>query len=237
MAEDEPLEDEPDTELRDTAAEHVDRVRSEEVDQRLALRTAEERARAIAGRADTLRRQASSERQARARAAAARRRTGARARRSRAWSSTPGDTACDADRGVARPSPPPSGTRSQSARAERESARTPRPGDATNRLTALLEKLTDAVHRDEVARAESRMRLEQLTEKVLADHGIGVDDLVAEYGPDVPVPPSDAETAEYEAARERGEQVSAPPPMPYDRADPGATRARAPRRTSRCWAR
>ena len=86
------------------------------------------------------------------------------------------------------------------------------------RLTGLLEKLTDTVHRDEVLRAQSRLRLEQLTEKVLADHGLGVDDLVNEYGPDVPVPPSAAETAEYEAARERGEDVVAPPPMPFDRA-------------------
>ena len=72
------------------------------------------------------------------------------------------------------------------------------------RLTALMEKLTDAVHRDEVLRAQNRLRLEQLTEKVLAEHGLGMADLVAEYGPDEPVPASDAETAEYEAAKERG---------------------------------
>jgi len=88
----------------------------------------------------------------------------------------------------------------------------------TQRLTALMEKFTDAVHRDEVLRAQSRLRLEQLTEKVLADHGLAVDDLVAEYGPDSPVPASAAEMAEYEAAKERGEDVVAPPPMPYDRA-------------------
>jgi hypothetical protein len=54
----------------DAAAEALEEARSAEVDARLALRTAEERARAIAGRADSLRRQAASERQARARAAA-----------------------------------------------------------------------------------------------------------------------------------------------------------------------
>jgi chromosome segregation protein len=86
------------------------------------------------------------------------------------------------------------------------------------RLGNLMEKLTDAVHRDEVLRAQARLRLEQLTENVLDDHGLGIDDLVAEYGPDVPVPASLAETAEYEAARERGEEVVAPPAMPYDRA-------------------
>jgi chromosome segregation protein len=74
------------------------------------------------------------------------------------------------------------------------------------------------VHRDEVLRAQNRLRLEQLTEKVLADHGLSVEDLVSEYGPQCPVPASAAETAEYETARERGEEVTAPPPMPYDRA-------------------
>ncbi|MCC5697263.1 hypothetical protein LH612_29335, partial [Klebsiella pneumoniae] len=85
-------------------------------------------------------------------------------------------------------------------------------------LTGELEKLTDAVHRDEVVRAEQRLRIEQLETKIVEEYGIGLDDLVAEYGPDVPVPPSPAEMAEYEAARERGEQVSEPPPVPYDRA-------------------
>ena len=42
-------------------------------------------------------------------------------------------------------------------------------------------------------------------------------DLIAEYGPDVPLPPSELEMAEYEQARERGEQVTAPAPMPFDR--------------------
>jgi chromosome segregation protein len=75
------------------------------------------------------------------------------------------------------------------------------------------------VHRDEMLRAENRLRLEQLAERVLADHGLAPDDLISEYGPDVPVPAPAGETAEYEAARERGEDVVPPPAMPYDRAD------------------
>ena len=82
-----------------------------------------------------------------------------------------------------------------------------------------MDKLTDAVHRDEMLRAENRLRLEQLAERVLAEHGLAPDDLIAEYGPDSPVPAPAAEIAEYEAARERGEDVVAPPPMRYDRAD------------------
>jgi chromosome segregation protein len=75
------------------------------------------------------------------------------------------------------------------------------------------------VHRDEMLRAENRLRLEQLAERVLADHGLAPDDLISEYGPDVQVPAPAGETAEYEAARERGEDVVPPPAMPYDRAD------------------
>ena len=215
VAEDEPVEDEPDTEVRDAAAEAVETARSAEVEARLALRTTEERARAIAGRAESLRRQASAERQARGRAAAAR---AARERGARiaALVVEAGETAC----GRIAVSLSAAAEERDAAAAARDS-RERGLGEArlvVGRLTALMEKLTDAVHRDEVLRAENRLRLEQLTEKVLADHGLGGDDLVAEYGPEVLVPASAAEMAEYEAARERGEDVTAPPPMPYDRA-------------------
>jgi chromosome segregation protein len=226
VAEDEPVDDEPDTEIRDAAADALARARTVEVDARLALRTAEERARAIAGRAESLRRQASSERQARARAAAAReaRERGARiavvvvaaAERTGAAIAVSLEAAA-AERDAAA-----------AARAGRERAladvRT-----TTSRLGGLLEKLVDTVHRDEVLRAQSRARLEALTAKVLDDHGLGPDDLVDEYGPDVPVPASAAEMAEYDAARERGDDVVAPPPMPYDRATQERRAARAER--------
>ena len=224
VAEDEPVDDEPDTEIRDAAADALAHARTAEVEARLALRTAEERARAIAGRAESLRRQASSERQARARAAAAR---AARERGARIAGIVvaAGERACAA---IAESLAAAAVERDAAAaeRAERERAlaevRT-----VTGRLTALLEKLVDAVHRDEVLRAQSRARLEALTAKVLDDYGLAADDLADEYGPHVPVPASAAEMAEYEAARERGEDVVAPPPMPYDRATQQRRAARA----------
>jgi chromosome segregation protein len=224
VATDEPVEDEPDTEVRDAAAEALERARSAEVDARLALRTAEERARAIAGRADSLRRQAASERHARARAAAAReeRERGAAVA---AIVVTAGE---EASARIARSLATAAAERDAAAAAR--DARERELGEArltAQRLTALMEKLTDAVHRDEVLRAQTRLRLEQLTEKALADHGLGVDDLVAEYGPAVPVPASLAEVAEYEAAKERGEDVVAPPAMPYDRGTQERRAARA----------
>ncbi len=40
--------------------------------------------------------------------------------------------------------------------------------------------------------------IEQLEEQVLEQFAMAPDDLVAEYGPDVPMPPSALEMAEYE---------------------------------------
>jgi chromosome segregation protein len=214
VAEDEPVDDEPDTEVRDAAAESVAAARAEEVEARLTLRTAEERARAIAGRADSLRRQAASERQSRARAAAAREARERNARIAQAVVAA-GETAS----GRIAESLAAAAQERDAAAAARD-ARERALGEAratTGRLSSLMDKLTDAVHRDEVLRAQNRLRLEQLTEKVLGEHGLAIDDLVAEYGPDVPVPPSAAEMAEYEAAKERGEDVVEPPSMPYDR--------------------
>ncbi len=224
VAEDEPVQDEPDTEIRDAAADALAVARSAEVEARLALRTVEERARAIAGRADSLRRQASSERQARARAAAAReaRERGAVVARLVVRA---GEVAADRI-AVSLATAAAERDAATAARADRERALGEVRATA-GRLSALLEKLTDTVHRDEVLRAQSRLRLEQLTATVLEQHGIAVDELVAEYGPDAPVPASAGEIAEYEAARDRGEDVVAPPPMPYDRATQQRRAARA----------
>src|SRR5207245_986014 len=50
-------------------------------------------------------------------------------------------------------------------------------------------RLTDVVHRDEVARAEQRMRIDALRARSVEELGIEPDALVAEYGPDQLVPP------------------------------------------------
>jgi chromosome segregation protein len=219
VAEDEPVDDEPDTEIRDAAADALSSARTEEMEARLALRTQEERSRAISGRAGALRHQATAERQARARAAAAvaaREQAAAVAELVVAAGRTAGERIADSLTAAAAERDAAAAARDARERALGEARLT------TQQLTALLDKLTDAVHRDEVVRAQNRLRLEQLTEKVLADHGLAVDDLVGEYGPDVPVPASAAEMAEYETAKARGEEVTPPPSMPFDR--PGQQR-------------
>jgi chromosome segregation protein len=84
-------------------------------------------------------------------------------------------------------------------------------------LNARITALTDALHRDEMAKAQAALRIEQLEAQVLDQFGMSAADLIAEYGPQIPLPPSELEMAEYEQARERGEQVTAPAPMPFDR--------------------
>jgi chromosome segregation protein len=214
VAEEAPLDDEPDTAVRDEAAASLQAARQQEMDARLALRTAEERHRALSGKADELRRAARAEREARERAARAMaaRVRGAEVARAAVRG---GEVALERIAASLRAAAQERDT-VQAERYDRERVLT----EVRNRVRELsneLEKLTDAVHRDEVLRAEQRLRLEQLETKIAEDFGIGLEDLAAEYGPEVPVPPSPVEVAEFEAARERGELVTEPQPIPYDR--------------------
>jgi chromosome segregation protein len=216
------IEDEPDSAERDEYTATLATARQEEMEGRLALRTAEERHRALQGKADGLRRAARAEREARERA------TRAMAARLRAavvsQAVVDGGELALTRIAVSLRRAAEERDVIQAQRAERERVL----ADVRNQVRGLaseLEKLTDAVHRDEVLRAEQRLRLEQLETKIAEQFGIGLDDLVTEYGPTVPVPPSPAELAEYEEAKERGEDVSMPPPSPYDR-DTQARRAK-----------
>jgi len=215
FAQDDSVDAEPDTSRRDEAVAALGTARSEEVDARLALRTAEERARALAGRADGLRRSAQVERVARQRAADA-----AVARQRGAAVAAEVVRAGELALGRIE-------TSVQRAAAERDAVVVERAQREhglvevrarVRELAGELDKLTDTVHRDELLRAQQRLRIEQLEIKISDDFGIGLDDLITEYGPAVPVPPLAAEVAEYELMTQRGEQVSAPQPSPYDRA-------------------
>ncbi|MDG4664790.1 chromosome segregation protein SMC [Mycobacterium sp. 236(2023)] len=189
-------------------------ARSAEVEARLSVRTAEERANAVRGRADSLRRAAVAERDSRARAQ--------RAREARVHAAAVAAAVAESGRIVARRLSEAVAVASR-IRDEVAAERQVRAGALTkareevNELTTRITALTDALHRDEVAKAQAALRIEQLEEQVLEQFGMAVADLIAEYGPDVALPPSELEMAEYEQAKERGEQVTAPAPMPYDR--------------------
>jgi chromosome segregation protein len=217
---------EPDTVHRDTLQAVLAQARQTEMESRLAVRTGEERVRAVAGRAEQLRRAAEIERAARRRHEAA--------RASRARGAVVARAVHDAAQSVL--------TRIEgslrAAVAERDAtqqARVVREGELltlrgrTRELSEELARLTDAVHRDEMVRAEQRLRIEQLEARAVEEYGVEVEVLKAEYGPDQPTPPSSLEVAEYEQALERGEQVVAPQAGPFHRPTQEKRAARAER--------
>ncbi len=189
-------------------------ARSAEVEARLAVRTAEERANAVRGQADSLRRAAAAERDARIRAQ--------EARAARQHAAEVAAAVSDAGRKVAAHL---AGVVAAASRVRDQLAteRQQRAGgmaaarEEVATLNAKIATLTDSLHRDEVAKAQATLRIEQLEQTVLEQFGMAPDDLINEYGPHVELPPSELEMAEYEQAREQGEQVSAPAPMPFDR--------------------
>ncbi len=200
--------------VRQQIAAAAETARGVEVEARLAVRTAEERANAVRGRADSLRRAAAAEREARVRAA--------QARAARLRAAAVAAAVADSGRLLAgrlnRVVDAASRIRDGLA-AERQQRSQAMAGvrEEVNTLGARVSALTDSLHRDEVSNAQAALRIEQLEHVVLEQFGMAPADLIAEYGPQVALPPTELEMAEFEQARERGEQVTAPAPMPYDR--------------------
>ncbi|MQA05160.1 MAG: chromosome segregation protein SMC [Streptosporangiales bacterium] len=194
-------DDELDTGYRDRLRTTVETARSAEMEARLAVRTAEERVRALRGRADQLERAAVAERAARERAVRRRERRRQEAAVAEAVEHGANYALACIELSLAR---------AAEEREAAERARTAREGEfkalrATIRdLTGELDKLTDVMHGTELARTEQRARIEQLEQKALDELGIEVGALVSEYGPDCPVPQVD----------ENGEQAE---PIMYDR--------------------
>jgi chromosome segregation protein len=200
---------EPNPAERDRLAEQARLARAAEMDARLALRTLEERARALAGRADALRRAADRERQARVREIARRERMLREARTATAVQAGATFLAQQLERSLALAARERS--EAEAARSEAEAALVAARGTVRS-LTRDFESLVDAAHRDEVARAEQQMRVEALAERAMAELGLEAAALLSEYGPDKPVPV---------LTREDGSTTSGeddqPGPVPYVR--------------------
>ena len=176
---------EPDHAHAESLRNEVSNSRTTEVEARLAVRTSEERVASIAARALALEESARAEREASERAVS---RRGARARGaviSQAIAEAAYEALINIERSIAK---------AQVERSRLETARTDREGEtltvrARNRvLTQELDQLTSSVHRDEIARAEQRMRVEVLQTKAVEELGIDIPTLISEYGPDKDVP-------------------------------------------------
>lgn len=176
---------EPDSTTRDELAVSARLARQQEMDARLRLRTVEEQMKAISGRAAGLIRAAQQERQARAKAQA-------RLEEIRQESAVAGvvhEAAQELLHHI-------EGTLSRAAN-ERERANLSRKEaeskvtDSRQRVreaTARMDELVAGAHREEMSRIELRIRIEQLEEKGQAELGLGPEELLRDYGPELPTP-------------------------------------------------
>ena len=187
--ENEPVEQihfaEPDTAAIETKREAVAIARSIEMESRLALRTSEERATSTASRAQQLEKSAQAERDSKVFAITRRESRAKGAITAQAIAETAYEALIQIEISI---------TKAMNERTELENERVSREGEllaarARNReLTSEMEALTDSVHRDEIARAEQKLRIEQLEEKVYEEFAIDAQTHLSEYGPDREVP-------------------------------------------------
>ncbi|WP_175637307.1 chromosome segregation protein SMC [Sinomonas mesophila] len=206
LAEEAP-EEEPAPDERDRLHAEAVAARSAELEVRLALRAAQEQERTLEARAQSLERAAASERRA---AEEARRRAERRARQAAraqavAQAAQAGLAAMDAA--------------VEEAVAERDDAEARR-AELDERLRGLrraneelsreLAELNDAAHRDELARAQQKLRLEALQERAVDELGLSAEALVAEFGPHRPVPVPDLPADKWAALRVEVDDEGAP---------------------------
>ena len=191
-----PAEDPATAQARATAAQGAARsAREAETGARLTLRTEEERSRQAQGRARSLRQTAQRVREQRDRHARAEAQRIDRLHRVREVAAAAGIVLASAAQALGRAETErreAEETRLRSSRATLEVRRT------IDELTQELAEVTGEGHRDEVARAETALRLEQLQTKVLEELGLEEEQLVAEFGPHNLVPVQRGDPGEEE---------------------------------------
>jgi chromosome segregation protein len=176
---------EPDHSHAEDLRNQVSVARTSEVEARLAVRTTEERVDSVGARALALEQSAQAERDASERAII---RRSARARAA-VISQAVAEAAYEALIHIER-----SISKAAVERGRLEESRAAREGETLTvrtrgrELTSELEQLTTSVHKDEIARAEQRLRIETLENKTVEEFGIDTTTLVNEYGPDNDVP-------------------------------------------------
>ena len=196
-AQEAPAEEEPSPEHRDALALAASLARSAEMEARLALRSAEEQLTATRNRASSLERAAATERRAREEAAERARRRRLQAKRAAAVSAAVGRVIgfIDVSVELARQERDSAEERKEQMDAELAAVR-----NSNDALARELAELTDSVHRDELARAQQRLRIEALELRSVEELGLTADQLVADFGPDQPVPVPAGESGDKWAA-------------------------------------
>lgn len=179
--EQDPDEGEPSTDARDRAAEAVAAHRAMFTEAQLALRTAEERAKSIRGKAERFRRQAAAERIARQRHEQAQ----AKRAHERQVAATVAELAenlshevsvslarAEADRDALD-------TRKRTISAALQTAR-----QEENAARQELGNLTQSAHQGDIAKAQAQVRINEAADRIVEQLGLSVDDLLNDYTPD-----------------------------------------------------
>ncbi|MCU6481270.1 chromosome segregation protein SMC [Arthrobacter sp. A2-55] len=196
-AQEEPTGADPSMEERDALAAQATAARAVEMESRLALRSTEEQLNAVRNRAAALERAAATERTAREQAARRALQRRRQAGKAEAVAAAVGQVlqhvAASIEQGEQERDA------AEELRAQRE-VELMAVRSATMELEVELARLTDSVHRDELAREAQRLRIEQLENKSIEELGLSVDHLINEYGPETLVPPSPGAGADKWAA-------------------------------------
>ncbi len=169
-------------------ADSATAARGAEMEARLEVRTVEERLRAISGRADALSAAAVAERQAITRSAELARRRALQAAIAEAVAHGARLALVAIDRSL------------RQADADRQQQQIAHQGrdeelkavrSRIREASVQLDKVVSTAHGAEVARESRRLKLEQVEARAVQEYAVEVEALVAEYGPEVPVPSAD----------------------------------------------
>ena len=177
--------EEPDTDEQPRLAADAAAARSVETEHRLTLRSRQEQARALEGRADALEATARSE-------VEARRKAQERRERRRREATVAAQVRDDAERLAQRTveALAVAQVRRDEAQQRRttleDAVRAAR--EVVSAAAQEVRELTDSVHRDELARAEQRLKVEAMQARAVEEHGIAPEALVEEFGPHLPIP-------------------------------------------------
>ncbi|MGA1596918.1 MAG: chromosome segregation protein SMC, partial [Candidatus Nanopelagicales bacterium] len=195
---------------RPELAQAAEAARAHEVEARLTVRTGEERLTSLTSRAEALERSAANERASRRRAIERREQRAREAEVAQAVAAGVSTVLRYLESSLSRAD---AERREREAQHARRDATLQQVRQSLRELGAEMDRLTDSVHRDEVARTEQRLRIEQVEGRVIEEFGIEPDALIEEYGPDQMVPPTPAAPGD-----EVDPDAPLPEPYAYDRA-------------------
>ncbi len=218
---------EPSMDERDSLAAAATAARAVELETRLSLRSTEDALTATRNRAAALERAAATERAAREQAAQRARRRLFQAKKASAVALASHQVLVLVEESIAL---------AEQVRDEAEEQRAGRDVELMSVRSATVEaqkelaRLTDSVHKDELARAAQKLRIETLENKSIEELGLSVDHLLAEYGPHTLVPLGPGEVTDKWAALrmavdEDGNQVREGTPFVRDEQEKRLKRA------------